>query len=276
MPPFLDRRRLTCYVPTMTKTLIQIYEVQKPKEAEALTQLGVDHVGSVLVSEDRWKQPSIRRTVQMVQACKAKSGIIPISKNPVKIFSALDYYRPDFVHLCDTLSPYPGDSETVVREFDALLTLQIDIRDRFPQIDIMRSLSVPQPDMPDADQVQKHILHFVELFAPVSDFFLIDTLLNGTHQPVAGYVGITGETCDWDIAQAVIAASPIPVILAGGISDSNVFEAITRLKPAGVDSCTKTNALDRNGNPIRFKKDMKKVRKLVEEVRRADALINEG
>jgi len=93
---------------------------------------------------------------------------------------------------------------------------------------------------------------------------------------VAGYVGITGETCDWDIAQAVIAASPIPVILAGGISDQNVFEAITRLKPAGVDSCTKTNARDRSGNPVRFKKDMKKVRKLLEEARRADALINTG
>jgi len=161
----------------MTQTLIQIYEVQKPKEAEALVALGVDHIGSVLVSEDRWKQPAVRKAVQTVQAGKAKSGIIPISKNPVKIFSALDYYRPDFVHLCDTLSPYPEDSETLAREYDALLTLQIDIKDRFPQIDIMRSLSVPQPGMPAADAVRKNILHFAELFAPVSDFFLIDTLL---------------------------------------------------------------------------------------------------
>jgi len=30
------------------KTIIQIYEVQKPKEAEALVDLGVDHIGSVL------------------------------------------------------------------------------------------------------------------------------------------------------------------------------------------------------------------------------------
>ena len=257
----------------MNKTLIQIYEVQKPKEAEALAEMGVDHIGSVLVSEDRWKQPAVRKTVQAVQSGGARSGIIPISRNPVRIFSALDYYRPDFVHLCDTLSPYPGDSAETVREYDALLTLQIDIKDRFPQIDIMRSLSVPQPGMPSA-AVRKNVLHFAELFAPVSDFFLIDTLLAGNHQPVAGYVGITGETCDWEIAAAVIAASPIPVILAGGISDQNVYDAITRLKPAGVDSCTKTNARDREGKPVRFKKDMKKVNKLLEEARRADVFLS--
>jgi hypothetical protein len=32
----------------MRKTIIQIYEVQKPKEAEALVALGVDHIGSVI------------------------------------------------------------------------------------------------------------------------------------------------------------------------------------------------------------------------------------
>ncbi len=94
-------------------------------------------------------------------------------------------------------------------------------------------------------------------------------------QPVAGYVGITGEVCDWDIAGAIITASPIPVILAGGISGENVFDAITTMKPAGVDSCTKTNAVDGQGRPIRFRKDMKKVRRLVEEARRADEYLRE-
>jgi phosphoribosylanthranilate isomerase len=110
----------------------------------------------------------------------------------------------------------------------------------------------------------------------VSDYFLIDTLSDGEDQPVAGYVGITGEVCDWEIAADLIMSSPIPVIVAGGISSANVYGAITRLRPAGVDSCTKTNALDREGNPIRFRKDMKKVRALLREARRADAFVNEG
>jgi phosphoribosylanthranilate isomerase len=141
----------------------------------------------------------------------------------------------------------------------------------------MRSLSVPRAGVSRTDEIQKNILRFAGLFAPSADFFLIDTLIGSpadrSPQPVAGYVGITGERCDWNIAGAIITASPIPVILAGGISGENVFEAITTLKPAGVDSCTKTNAVDKQSRPVRFKKDMKKVRRLVEEARRADLFL---
>ncbi|PKN63982.1 MAG: hypothetical protein CVU54_19125, partial [Deltaproteobacteria bacterium HGW-Deltaproteobacteria-12] len=258
----------------MKKTIIQIYEVQRPKEAEALIELGVDHIGSVLVDQAKWKKPAIRKTVQVIRQAGARSGLIPLFKDPIKIFQAIDYYQPDFIHFCEALSPFPGDQATVVREYDALLSLQLDVKDRFPQIEMMRSLSVPLPGLLQANDIEKNILRFAEQFAQFSDYFLIDTLIwnpeGASGQPVPGFVGITGSVCDWSMAKVVIEASPIPVILAGGLSGENVFEAIVSLKPAGVDSCTQTNALGRSGRPVRFKKDMKKVRRFVEEVRRAD------
>ena len=261
----------------MEKTIIQIYEVQNPKEAEALVDLGVDHIGSVLTDSAQLKNTTIRKTVRAIQQAGAKSGLIPLFKDLETIFQALNYYQPDFVHFCDLLSPFPEDQATVAREGDALLSLQLDVKNRFPQIAIMRSLSVPQAGVSQTNEIQKNILRFAELFAPFSDYFLIDTLIGSPEdqpqQPVAGYVGITGEICDWNIAGTIIKASPIPVILAGGISDENVFEAITTLNPTGVDSCTKTNAVDKQGQPVRFKKDMKKVRQLVEEAGRADEFL---
>jgi phosphoribosylanthranilate isomerase len=261
----------------MGKTIIQIYEVQKPKEAEALIDLGVDHIGSVLTDQNKWRNAAIRKTGQVIRQAGAKSGLIPLFKDPIKIFQAIDYYQPDFVHFCEALSPFPDDQATVVREYDALLSLQLDLKDRFPQVEIMRSLSVPQAGLSPARDIQKNILRFAELFAPFSDYFLLDTLIgnpeNQSLQPVAGYVGITGVVCDWNIAKAVIEKSPIPVILAGGLSGQNVYDAIVSLKPAGVDSCTQTNAVDKNGRPVRFKKDMKKVRRFVEEVQRADRFV---
>lgn len=200
----------------MRKTMIQIYEVQKPAEARALVELGVDRIGSVLPDPDKWKNASVRKTIQEVKESGATSVLIPLLKDPAAIFAALDYYEPDCVHLCDVLSPYPDEKQTVVLDFDALTSLHIDLKDRFPRMDIMRSLSVPRPGLPDAAVIEKNILDFAARFAPVTDFFLIDTLLSGADQPVAGFVGITGETCDWTIAKAVIAQSPIPVILAGG------------------------------------------------------------
>lgn len=257
----------------MQKTIIQIYEVQKPGEAEALIELGVDHIGSVLADPAKWKSASIRKTVQTVKLRGAKSVLIPLMKDPAAIFAVLDYYEPDCVHLCDVLSPDPDEKQTVVRDFDALLSLHIDIRDRFPRLDIMRSLSVPRAGLPDAAVIEKNILDFAARFAPVTDFFLIDTLLSGADQPVAGFVGITGEPCDWTIAKAVIEQSPIPVILAGGLAADNVYDAVVGLRPAGVDSCTRTNATDRSGRPVRFKKDLKKVRRFIEEARRADRFL---
>ncbi|MGV8059565.1 MAG: hypothetical protein AB2L12_16325 [Smithellaceae bacterium] len=262
---------------SMKKTIIQIYEVQEPKEAEALVALGIDHIGSVLISGDQWKRPAIRQTIQIIQNAGAKSGLIPLSKDPMKIFQALDYYQPDFIHFCEALSPFPGDQVIILRECDALLKLQLDVKKMFPQIKIMRSLSVPQPGIAKKDDVQKNILRIAELFAPFSDYFLIDTLIGGqddqSSQPVAGFVGITGVVCDWKIAGAIISWSPIPVILAGGISGQNVYDAIIGLQPAGVDSCTQTNVVDKNGSPLRFKKDLDKVRCLVSEVRRADEFL---
>jgi len=261
----------------MGKTIIQIYEVQKPKEAEALIDLGVDHIGSVLTDQNKRRNAAIRKTGQVTRQAGAKSGLIPLFKDPLKIFQAIDYYQPDFVHCCEALSPFPGDQATVVREYDVLLSLQLDLKDRFPQVEIMRSLSLPQAGLSPAREIQKNILRFAELFAPFSDYFLLDTLIgnpeNQSLQPVAGYVGITGVVCDWSIAKAVIEKSPIPVILAGGLSGQNIYDAIVSLKPAGVDSCTQTNAVDKSGRPVRFKKDMKKVRRFVEEVQRADRFV---
>ena len=119
-------------------------------------------------------------------------------------------------------------------------------------------------------------LEWARRLEPATDEFLTDTLLLGAggagqvDQPVGGFVGITGLTCDWDVARRLVQQSRIPVILAGGISPLNAGEALARVRPAGVDSCTLTNALDADGRPIRFQKDLQKVNALVAAVRRAE------
>jgi phosphoribosylanthranilate isomerase len=54
------------------------------------------------------------------------------------------------------------------------------------------------------------------------------------------------------------------------LSPENVYESMRSVRPAGADSCTLTNALDREGKPVRFKKDFDKVAAFVAEVRRAE------
>lgn len=56
--------------------------------------------------------------------------------------------------------------------------------------------------------------------------FLIDAFSNQAY-------GGTGKTVDWGLAQEV--ALSMPVVLAGGLTPVNVAEAITRVRPYGVD-----------------------------------------
>jgi phosphoribosylanthranilate isomerase len=249
----------------MRKLIIQIYEIQTPQEAERMLELGVDHIGSVVASRIDWKQPALRETVRTVQEASAVSSLIPLFNEPDTLAATLEYYRPDIVHFCESL-PDPEIDEGLV---DRLVELQRSLRGRFPGIRIMRSIPIPQAGAAPSSRA----LSLAARFEPVSDLFLTDTLLtpaagkNAAPQPVPGFVGITGKICDWHTAAGLVNQTRLPVILAGGISADNVEEAIRCVHPAGVDSCTLTNAMDREGHPIRFKKDPEKVKRMVATVR---------
>ena len=51
-------------------------------------------------------------------------------------------------------------------------------------------------------------------------------------------LGGTGRTHDWNISKQIIAKSDLPVFLAGGLTPQNVGDAITRLRPYGIDLCS--------------------------------------
>lgn len=250
--------------------IIQIYEIQTPHEAESLIEAGVDHIGSVLTPEGSLKRPLLKETIDVVRSSESKSSLIPLFSDIDSISHALDFYKPDIVHFCEDLNRHKNNRSGL----DSLVDLQDNIKERFPEILMMRSIPIPQPGIAGFFSS----IELAKIFEHVSDFFLTDTVIinnSGSipdNQPVNGFVGITGLTCNWDIARKLVDSTDIPVILAGGLSPENVFDGIINVKPAGVDSCTQTNACDIHGNPVRFKKDIIKVKRFIEESRRAEAV----
>jgi len=251
--------------------IIQVYEVQTQHEAELLISMGVDHIGSVILGVDNWKNPGLRDAIRKVAELGARSSLIPLFCDLNVIRRALEYYQPDMIHFCEMLPDRIRQPEN----FEKILHRQRLIKEEFPQTDVMRTLPIPRGPHHNGYPV----LDYARLFEPVSDYFLTDTLMvpedlpalgqASAPQPVSGFVGITGVTCDWSLARELVAASGIPVILAGGITPDNVAEGIRQVRPAGVDSCTGTNACDPQGRPIRFQKDMNKVKSLVAAARQA-------
>jgi phosphoribosylanthranilate isomerase len=259
----------------MKKVLIQIYEIQTPGEAATMIALGVDHIGSVILNNKEWKSASIKDTIETVHELGAKSSLIPLFNNEDTVCRAIDYYHPDMVHFCEVLVK-PNDHHTYGFDRDILkrlIDLHLTIREKFPQLKIIRSIPIAPTGF--AEKVPS--LELARFFEPVSDFFLTDTLLildkNADNQPVEGFVGITGKTCDWETASNLVKNCQIPVILAGGISPENVYDGILKVRPSGIDSCTLTNAQNSKGNFVRFKKDPEKVKHLVTAVQDAEKII---
>jgi len=243
--------------------ITQIYEIQTPQEAEKCIELGVDQIGSVLLSQGEWRVEVLREVTRIGERTDIKCSIIPLFQDSNTLYRAIDYYRPHFIHFCESLTD--GDGQEI--ELERFIEFQSNLKDKFPEIRIMRSIPVPE----EGSSSGFPTIAVARALEPVSDIFLTDTWLG--KEPVEGYIGITGTTCDWEIARELILESKIPVILAGGLSPENVYDAVLKVFPFGADSCTQTNFVAEDGNPMRFRKDFKKVEKFVKEVRTAEEQI---
>jgi phosphoribosylanthranilate isomerase len=85
-------------------------------------------------------------------------------------------------------------------------------------------------------------------------------VLLDTHDPERR--GGTGRMVDW--ARAAALAATRPVILAGGLSPDNVAEAVTRVRPAGIDV---SSGVEQSPGV----KDAARVRAFIEAVREVEA-----
>ncbi len=75
----------------------------------------------------------------------------------------------------------------------------------------------------------------IRVYAPHVHAFLLDS---GRPGAVVPELGGTGRAHDWAVSAAFVAASPLPVFLAGGLHAGNVGQAVAQVRPFGVDLCS--------------------------------------
>jgi phosphoribosylanthranilate isomerase len=92
-----------------------------------------------------------------------------------------------------------------------------------PGLTVIKSLVVGWHAAPELERMTQEL-------APVVDAFITDT-----YDPATGAAGATGLTHDWSVSRRLVALSPRPVILAGGLNPGNVRSAIAAVRPYGVD-----------------------------------------
>ena len=108
-----------------------------------------------------------------------------------------------------------------------------------------------------------HIIDEAEAIQMMHDFeCTCDALLldSRTKERLGG----TGMVHDWNISKRIVSESKIPVILAGGLTDQNVYDAVKKTMPFGVDV---NSGVEADGW-----KDYAKVREFVSEAHRAELI----
>jgi phosphoribosylanthranilate isomerase len=126
--------------------IVQIYEIQTPREAEAMIALGVDHIGSVMLDPLPASRFDIKQTIRTVQQAGRKSSLIPLFNDVDAISKMVEALRPDMLHLCEALGSVEKERDGVFTALDR----QRKLRERFPDIELMRSIPIGQPG--NADQ----------------------------------------------------------------------------------------------------------------------------
>ncbi|MBV8857451.1 MAG: phosphoribosylanthranilate isomerase [Acidobacteria bacterium] len=96
-------------------------------------------------------------------------------------------------------------------------------------------------ELPGVSLVQVVHVRGEESFAEALDVARhVDALLldSGDQSLAVKELGGTGRTHDWRVSRRVVEASPVPVFLAGGLRAENVAEAVSTVRPFGLDVCS--------------------------------------
>jgi phosphoribosylanthranilate isomerase len=216
--------------------LVQIYEIATPDEARALAELGVDHIG-VLVGDGSFpREQSIDGARRIFSAISppSKGVALSLSADTKLIERIVSELKPAILHL--------GAASELLTPAAAR-----QLKERHGAVTLMRS--IPVVDAKSVAIAQSH--------DGIADMLLLDS-----HRPGDVQIGALGVTHSWQIDRAIVESVGIPVIIAGGLGPDNVIDAITAVRPAGVDSKTKTDKDDGSHT-----KDLQKVKRFVDRAK---------
>ncbi len=223
-------------VTSLDKEMIQIAGVIDQKEADDLVACGATLLGFPLRlpvnSED-------------LTEAEAKSIIKGLDEGIDAVLITYQNDADDIAHFCQEMGAQFIQLHGEISKYELEKLKQIA-----PALTVFKSLVTGKYSLDE-------LLQSVKLLAPFVDAFITDSF-----DPKTGATGATGKLHDWSISRALVEASPKPVILAGGLTAENVYDAIMTVRPAGVDTHSKVEAQD-------GRKDLVKVKKFISESKRA-------
>lgn len=224
--------------------IVQVYTAQSVEEASALAAAGVDHVGITVSHRGLPGEIGLDLGREIVDSLRGRAASVALTVETelLEVEAFVSALRPDILHLCGSTKAFPPARVSELRTW---------IGRRRSGTQLMQAIPVSGPE---ASGEARRFAHHV-------DWLILDSVT----EAVEG-IGAAGVPHDWSLSRRIVEMSPLPVVLAGGLGPDNVAGAVRTVRPAGVDSLTRTNRMLDGGG---FEKDLEAVARFVAEARGA-------
>ncbi len=211
---------------------IKICGIRNQDDAKVALDAGADALGFLVgithLAEDKISNEEAKAIIESLPPLVSPVAVTHLA-DVQKIIALIKYLGVNTVQIHDYIEPIQVKT----------------IRENLPGVKIIKSVHV------EGDNA----IEMAKLFEPYAHAILLDSR-------TADRLGGTGITHDWDISARLVKCISLPVILAGGLTPGNVYEAVCKVKPYAVD--VNSGVEDTKGN-----KNFFKVQLFIGEARRA-------
>lgn len=218
----------------------KICGINSLRNAQIALECGADALGFLVgithLAEDKITAENAKRIIQTLPSSVYSVAVTHL-RDSRKIIELCRYLGVNALQIHDYISP-----EEVAF-----------CRKELPDVRILKAVHVidGQPDK---------ALAAAKSFEDVCDAILLDSR-------TAERLGGTGKTHDWSISRMIVEQVSVPVILAGGLTPSNVADAVKTVRPFGVDV--------NSGVEIDGDKDRQKVLDFITRAKQAELSLGE-
>lgn len=201
---------------------VKVCCIASPDEARLAVSFGVAAVGMVDETPSGEGRIPVETIAEIVQAVPRTTGtfVLTVTTDVDRLEALYRTTGVNTVQLWDPLQP---------EEYERL-------REKAPGIFIAQSIHVMDDEaLNAAREIARHV-----------DALVLDS---GDSEPPFRWQNPAGQTHDWELSRRISEVIHLPILLAGGLTQDNVGQAVRVVRPYGVDVCSgvrKDGRLDRS------------------------------
>ena len=223
-------------MPTREKIKIKICGITNVADSLLAAQAGADYIGVLVGVSFSPRQISVDEARLICDQSTLPVVILVFNWEPAAIQRIVQILHPHAVQLLGQ------ESLSLVKSLKKMVAC-----------DLWKTIHLPPRGQGEIN-ITAYEDNMNSLFAAGISTVLIDTVVGSIEE--GWRYGGTGRVNDWDLARKLVAATPVPTFLAGGINPENIRQAIETVHPCGIDLCSGVEITT-------GKKDPEKLRRLI-------------